>query len=141
MNSEFKFKRTAAQEGTVFWLVMICLAITANIVIGKKVLGAEEVGVVVLYVVFAILCWMRIRIVFLVVPFGLAFGGIVTLVFSYQSAPAESYAVVFHALGIFYSWRAYREMKLEAKAVSMIDGKKMTTSSTSSAQEKGEGGN
>ena len=93
---------------------MVALAITGNIILGKTVLGASEVAVPVLYVVLAVLCWIGVRVVYLIVPFGLVFGGLVTLIFAYQNAPAESYAVVFHALGVFYSWRAYREMKAGA---------------------------
>ena len=94
---------------------MICLAIITNLIIGKTVAGPGEAFPIILYIIFAYLCWRPVRVVFLIVPFVLAFGGIVTLVFAYQSAPAESYAVVFHALGAFYSWRAYREMKVEAR--------------------------
>lgn len=90
---------------------MVALAITGNIFLGKTALGVGEVFVPLLYVVLAVLCWIGIRVVYLVVPFALTFGALVTLVFAYQSAPAESYAVAFHALGVFQSWRAYREMK------------------------------
>ena len=106
-----------AQEATVFWLLMVSLAIAGNIILGKTLLGASEVIVPVLIVIFAALCWLRIRVAFLIVPFLLVGGAIITLVFAYQNAPAESYAVVFHALGVFYSWRAYREMRLAGKVL------------------------
>ena len=104
-----------SEEATVFFLLAIAVAITGNMILGKTVLGAAEAGPVVLYVIFAYLCWRRIRIVFLITPFLIGLGWVVTWVFSYQSAPAESYAIAFHALAMFFSWRAYREMKLEAK--------------------------
>lgn len=84
-------------------------------ILGKTVLGAAEAAPIALYVILAYLCWRRIRIVFLIIPFLLIIGWGTTLIFSYQSAPAESYAITFHALAMFFSWRAYRELKLEAK--------------------------
>ena len=108
-------KRSISEEATVFFLLTIAVAITGNIIMGSTVLGAAEWGPVALFVIFAYLCWRRIRIAFLVTPFLLAFGWAVTWVHAYQSAPAESYALAFHALAMFFSWRAYREMKLEAK--------------------------
>lgn len=108
-------RRSVPEEATAFFLLTIAVTITGNMVLGKTVLGAAEAAPVVLYVILALLCWRRIRIVFLVVPFLLVIGWGTTWIFSYQSAPAESYAIVFHALAMFFSWRAYREMKLEAK--------------------------
>lgn len=99
----------------MFFLLTIAIAISGNMVFGKTVLGAAEAAPVVLYVIFAYLCWRRIRVVFLITPFLIVVGWVTTWVFSYQSAPAESYAIAFHALVMFFSWRAYREMKLEAK--------------------------
>jgi hypothetical protein len=111
MKPEVGLRRPSAQEATVFWLLMVSLAITGNIVIGRTIIGAGELLPVALYIALAYLCWRGVRVAFLIVPMGLVLGGVLTLVFAYQNAPAESYAVVFHALGVFYSWRAYREMK------------------------------
>lgn len=96
--------------------------------IGKTVIGIGEVAPVVLYVVLAFFCWRATRIAFLIVPFVIVPGAIVTLVFSYQNAPAESYAVVFHALAVFYSWRAYREMRAQARSRNLGEGAKTSTS-------------
>lgn len=115
LRSAAVLRRSMSEEATVFFLLAIAVAIGGNMILGKTVLGVAEAAPIVFYVVFAYLCWRRIRIVFLITPFLLVFGWGVTWVFSYQNAPAESYAIAFHALAMFFSWRAYREMKLEAK--------------------------
>ena len=115
MRAAAVLRRSMSEEATEFFLVAIAVAITGNMILGKTVLGAAEAAPVVFYVVFADLCWRRTRTAFLITPLLLVLGWGVTWVFSYQNAPAESYAIAFHALAMFFSWRTYREMKLEAK--------------------------